>query len=288
MRSVTKNLQDAAATARLLTVGHILLQPRSSLHGIAGQFWYLKPERMKTSTPGSLAVPNSTPVSSRAALRAPIHNPYDKFSQGEFDAWIGDITGALKRALGQEPPLPQPPKTRAPLTDPSVFEEDDEVAEDSFAEINARRAAKGKQRAVHDEDEDEYEVEASILGGYREAEEEEPTQDTSYLQDEYDSRSEESSEDEEAVAPLTNNADDPIEILSSDEEAEEPPYTQEYSDEEPEELEDLEEHEDLDGYHGSYAEDEVEDEEEYEEGEDGGEASLQIGEEDDDQVEDSE
>src|SRR5882762_4755579 len=48
--------------------------------------------------------PNSTPnlASSRATLRPPIQNPYDKFTQSEFDAWIDDITGALRRALGHE------------------------------------------------------------------------------------------------------------------------------------------------------------------------------------------
>ena len=50
--------------------------------------------------------PHPTPLSVSAypnskAKRPPIHNPYDKFTQPEFDAWIGDITGALKRALGQ-------------------------------------------------------------------------------------------------------------------------------------------------------------------------------------------
>ncbi|CAK5281665.1 unnamed protein product [Mycena citricolor] len=34
------------------------------------------------------------------ALRAPVINPYDKFTQPQFDEWIGDITSALKGALG--------------------------------------------------------------------------------------------------------------------------------------------------------------------------------------------
>ena len=37
--------------------------------------------------------------------KAPQHNPYDKFTQDEFDAWIGGITSALKRALVQEDEL---------------------------------------------------------------------------------------------------------------------------------------------------------------------------------------
>ncbi|KAG7091085.1 hypothetical protein E1B28_010141 [Marasmius oreades] len=35
-------------------------------------------------------------------LRPPIHNPYDKFSQSDFDAWIGGITTTLRQALGHE------------------------------------------------------------------------------------------------------------------------------------------------------------------------------------------
>ncbi|EEB89657.1 hypothetical protein MPER_12224, partial [Moniliophthora perniciosa FA553] len=47
--------------------------------------------------------PSSISESSRSkAARPPIHNPYDKFTQVEFDAWIGGITGALRKALGHE------------------------------------------------------------------------------------------------------------------------------------------------------------------------------------------
>ncbi|KAI0692095.1 hypothetical protein BC835DRAFT_1358498 [Cytidiella melzeri] len=172
---------------------------------------------MKMSTSSAPKVPNSTPISARPALRAPIHNPYDKFSQPEFDAWIGDLTSVLKRALGHEPPSPQPakPKPSASFADISVaFDED--VAEDSFAEIKARRAAKGKQRAVRDEDEEEFEVETSIVGEHI-AEEEDILQDLGYSPHRYDSQPEEGSEDEEAAPVLFNNADEPIEILSSDE-----------------------------------------------------------------------
>lgn len=115
------------------------------------------------STPGGPAAPHTTPSSARSALRAPIHNPYDKFTQPEFDAWIGDITGALKRALGHVEPAPKPPKFSVRPSDVS----DEEVGEDSFAEIKARRAAKGKQRATYEDlDEEELEareVESSIL-----------------------------------------------------------------------------------------------------------------------------
>ncbi|KAL0571946.1 hypothetical protein V5O48_010018 [Marasmius crinis-equi] len=40
--------------------------------------------------------------SSQRVHRAPIHNPYDKFSQSDFDAWIGGITTTLRKALGHE------------------------------------------------------------------------------------------------------------------------------------------------------------------------------------------
>ena len=103
------------------------------------------------STPGYPSAPKPTPssavMSSRSALRAPIHNPFDKFTQPEFDAWIGDITGALKRALGREdpPPISTPVSQHEDVhpADVSAYGEPD----DSFAEIKARRAAKGKERA---------------------------------------------------------------------------------------------------------------------------------------------
>ena len=117
------------------------------------------------STSGNSKTPQPTPAPARSALRAPIHNPYDKFTQSEFDAWIGDITGALRRALGQEDAVPK--ATRNVLkAENSIY---DEVGEDSFAELKARRAAKGKQRATYedlvDEDDelDDKEVESSIL-----------------------------------------------------------------------------------------------------------------------------
>ncbi|KAF8622746.1 hypothetical protein AX15_006836 [Amanita polypyramis BW_CC] len=54
--------------------------------------------------------PHSTPVFASSpyvlnrprAPRAPVINPYDKFTQHEFDRWIGGITGALRKALGHE------------------------------------------------------------------------------------------------------------------------------------------------------------------------------------------
>lgn len=96
--------------------------------------------------------------------RPPIHNPYDKFTQPEFDAWIGGITGALKRALGQEDEAEEQSPSYAAYSDDSsaegedvleqLLEDDDSVDEevnDSFAEIRARRVVgKGKARDPRD------------------------------------------------------------------------------------------------------------------------------------------
>ena len=108
--------------------------------------------------------PHPTPLSVTAykanskARRPPIHNPYDKFTQPEFDAWIGDITGALKRALGQIEADDEPKALECtqevstgnamtryrPL---DLDESEDEALNDSFAEIKARRLlGKGKAR----------------------------------------------------------------------------------------------------------------------------------------------
>jgi hypothetical protein len=102
----------------------------------------------------------------RASLRPPIFNPYDRFTQPEFDAWIGDITGALKRALGHEaqPTVNSPSHHsgswntvpnhpggsfsadgRTQPSAPSENWDEESPVEDSFAQIASRRA-KGKAR----------------------------------------------------------------------------------------------------------------------------------------------
>ncbi|KAI0057871.1 hypothetical protein BV25DRAFT_1862761 [Artomyces pyxidatus] len=114
------------------------------------------------------AAPNPTPtvLPPPRALRPPIYNPYDKFTQPEFDAWIGDITGALRRALGREEEEEEKEETlpkqsigdallRARDGDASITaergeeldeaEEDPSILEDSFAHVKSRRA-KGKAR----------------------------------------------------------------------------------------------------------------------------------------------
>lgn len=116
------------------------------------------------STPGFPNAPKPTPsttvLANRAALRAPIHNPFDKFTKPEFDSWIGDITGALKRALGRE----EAPVLATPAQSSEDFHSADVSAygdvDDSFAEIKARRAAKGKERA-REEDLSDYEAQGS-------------------------------------------------------------------------------------------------------------------------------
>ena len=116
------------------------------------------------------ASPHSTPTAkathTRASLRPPVFNPYDRFTQPEFDAWIGDITNALKRALDHEsePAVKSPsrhggiwntipdhlggtPSAEERARSPTLSEVHDEesAVEDSFAQIASRRA-KGKAR----------------------------------------------------------------------------------------------------------------------------------------------
>ncbi|GLB37748.1 hypothetical protein LshimejAT787_0407990 [Lyophyllum shimeji] len=94
------------------------------------------------------------------SARTPIHNPYDKFTQQEFDAWIGGITGALRRALGHEDEVESQLASRHKRDDASFddgeevqrrIEEEEEGSvdaelEDSFADYTTRRVGKGKAR----------------------------------------------------------------------------------------------------------------------------------------------
>ena len=120
------------------------------------------------STPHSTPTPpnaSSAKSSTRTSLRPPIFNPYDRFTQPEFDTWIGDITSSIKRALRHDAePEVEPPSGRSSswktlpnlgggLTtekraqSPTFTEprDDESVFEDSFAQIVSRRA-KGKAR----------------------------------------------------------------------------------------------------------------------------------------------
>ncbi|PPR02131.1 hypothetical protein CVT26_008822 [Gymnopilus dilepis] len=189
-------------------------------------------------TPRMPAPPHSTPLSASVSgfkpktktSRAPIQNPYDKFTQQEFDVWIGDLRFALRRALGQEDE-DLVPSTGAQRREGSEFEtraeggdgkgdadadaslrytfygpDPDESfadgpAEDSFAEVQARRRAKGKTRdpkdgpgfgrgdqaepieIVSSDEEDALEVEQSMLSVLPGEEEEEEEEEGAYDDD---------------------------------------------------------------------------------------------------------
>jgi len=84
----------------------------------------------------------------------PMVNPYDKFTQPEFDAWIGDMTDSLRRALGFEQDEPRllekirvnDSANNGILEYPQLdLSDQDEVPDDSFAQIKKRRD-KGKAR----------------------------------------------------------------------------------------------------------------------------------------------
>ncbi|KAK7057541.1 hypothetical protein R3P38DRAFT_2497593 [Favolaschia claudopus] len=166
----------------------------------------------------NLAVARPKPA---AIPKAPILNPYDKFTQPQFDAWIGDITGALKDALGFQAALPPKTKTRTQWHIPDSRESEapdaadgdnvDEELDDSFAEIKARVAAnaKGKGRDPREgpglgrgdrnapiEIDLDSEEEQEEQG---EEEEEEEEEDGEYWDEERSSGEEEEEEEEEAI-----------------------------------------------------------------------------------------
>jgi hypothetical protein len=120
-------------------------------------------------TPSIPSAPHPTPSSSLSQKyrtfnprlpRPPVQNPFDKFKQPDFDAWIGKLTGDLEKALGYDtieqpqsevvPPGADTQTTRAvgakSQTDEEDYLEGDSYVEDSFAEVKARRADKGKAR----------------------------------------------------------------------------------------------------------------------------------------------
>ncbi|KAL1745029.1 hypothetical protein HDZ31DRAFT_63517 [Schizophyllum fasciatum] len=94
----------------------------------------------------------------RRHQRAPIVNPYEKFTQPDFDNWIGDLTGTLRSALGFEykPERPQTHFQDSLYSNDSVASPDNagdanEVADqlsDSELEEGAPKSskAKGKER----------------------------------------------------------------------------------------------------------------------------------------------
>ncbi|KAF9485979.1 hypothetical protein BDN70DRAFT_988313 [Pholiota conissans] len=236
-------------------------------------------------TPRVPAPPHSTPSSVSAyilpnakSLRPPITNPYDKFTQPEFDAWIGNITGALRHALGQdeeEPTEPVAEKTdatgkgadRYPHHKPVDAEEsDDEAIDDSFADFKARRAGKGKARdpregpglgkgdisrpihIVSSDEEEEEEVELSMMQLDDESEEE-------------DEEGDEYSEEEEYTWEKGQSSSQPIPL-------ERPRKRREVQEEEAEEVDDEEyevDEEEYEAYEEEAVGEEAEEEAEFEE-----------------------
>ncbi|KAF8070753.1 hypothetical protein FPV67DRAFT_1042057 [Lyophyllum atratum] len=161
-----------------------------------------------THSPYSLQTPKPA--------RSPIHNPYDKFTQPEFDAWIGGITGALRRALGQDDEVEGQPASNL-LEDDTfstsgdeevqrlVEEEDDsanEQLDNSLVGYRARRVGKGKARDPRDGpgfgkgDIDE----PIVIGTDSEDEEEEGDEDEAHVEqaEQVEEASEEEEEEEEA------------------------------------------------------------------------------------------
>lgn len=125
-----------------------------------GEAWNVYPHsRSPHSSPTAQA------TSARASLRRPVFNPYDRFTQPEFDSWIGGITSALKSALSHDadaevnsPSLRSsrwntiPDKIGGSLSAERRAQslalsegcDDESALEDSFAHIASR--AKGKAR----------------------------------------------------------------------------------------------------------------------------------------------
>ncbi|TCD64552.1 hypothetical protein EIP91_003909 [Steccherinum ochraceum] len=211
------------------------------------------------STPGFPKAPRPTPssgsISNRGALRAPIHNPYDKFTQDEFDAWIGDITGALKQALGHEE-LPsitssntvRPQSEEVHSGDVSAYGDVD----DSFAEIKARRALKGKERATEEDfpgSDEAGSPEVVVISSDEDDDDEEGPFGAGSGAEEYDEQAEDS--DEYTSDAEDDNLDLEVEYeLSPDEDPSRRPETLPEDAEQGEEEDDEEEDEDREDENG--------------------------------------
>jgi len=109
-------------------------------------------------TPSSPHPTKSPALSKPKISRAPIQNPFDKFTQSEYDAWIAKLIGRIDKALAYDD-IPSPQKSIPFLTaeasyagsfmpKPAQESEDDldSNIEDSFAQVRARRVDKGKAR----------------------------------------------------------------------------------------------------------------------------------------------
>ena len=175
---------------------------------------------------------NPTSAHASAKLNPPAHNPYDQFTRPEFDAWIGDLTSRIRRVLAHEEDVAVPPAVVSRYADTSAFQDDD-VVEDSFAEVKARRAAKGKARAVDvDESAEEAYVDSIIfvegeVGDASEAsnEDEEDEEDVDEEAEDADEGHDDNDDYDQYLSRDTQKESkepDTIEI-SSDEEEDEPP-----------------------------------------------------------------
>jgi hypothetical protein len=99
--------------------------------------------------PLSSIVSRYTPSSSaiKKVGRAPILNPYDKFTRPEFDEFIDDITGALRQALGYE---------ASPRVEPVQITESDRVsARDDSSLVGDGHEDVEDEEPVSDVDDDE-------------------------------------------------------------------------------------------------------------------------------------
>ncbi|KZT23557.1 hypothetical protein NEOLEDRAFT_1136341 [Neolentinus lepideus HHB14362 ss-1] len=178
------------------------------------------------------STPNPTPATSYLKrpinLKPPIHNPYDKFTASEFNAWVSDLKGALRKALGQE-------------DEASRATEEEEVElelEDSFAEYKTRRSAKGKGRDpregpglaagvnwvshVADTPSEDAATDDEVANLERESEEEEEEEEE-----------EEDDEDRRPVLVTLNgegSSGQPIELLSEDEDRVSPQPSKHHAD----------------------------------------------------------
>ncbi len=192
-----------------------------------------------------ISAPHSTPITASARLfskpkasRAPMVNPYDKFTQPEFEEWIGDMTDTLRRALGYEQEMQvtnSPEKihlngdTNGHIPDyrPVDLSDGDEDPDDSFAQIKSRRA-KGKARdpregpglgrgdrvqpieIVSSDEEEEEEVEGLALSVQEEQDDVETEED-----EDEENEEEEDEEDEDYAEQLWDRGQSSSQILSS-------------------------------------------------------------------------
>ena len=167
--------------------------------------------------------PTESPALSRPKIsRAPIQNPFDKFTQSDYDAWIAKLIGRIDKALAYDD-IPSPQKSIPFLTAEASYagsfmpkpvqESEDDLdsnIEDSFAQVKARRVNKGKARDPREgpglcpdfgrqnkpieilSDEDEQD-DGQVIDSERSEDDEE--EEEAYDEDEYESED----EDEEQV-----------------------------------------------------------------------------------------